>query len=641
MLLLVAADDAGRLAPVMAGRRRHGRRRGRARRRRRTPGSSRSAAPRIELRHPLVRSAIYQAASSRERRRAHLALADAIAGGAGRRPARVAPRRWPPSGPTPAIADELERTAERARQRSGHAAAATALQRAAELSVDDASRGRRLVAAARAAWQAGPLATALRAAGAAGDPARRRPAAAGRARCTSRGRSNTAAAACATPRATLLDGADEIAPRGSRARRWTCSSTVASPPWTRASTTGSCEAGDAARQLPLDGDARRPLPRPTLIARRRRPAGRAVPGPSRRCARCSASADDLTSRAACCGPRSPRAWRAITRTRSRCCGAPPRGLARAARSTRSPSCSRASRWAAWSSGRDDAATDAAEGLSLAVAAGLCQLRDPAPGVPRVVRRHPGRRRAVPCARGRGAGRGPPGVRGPGELPSPTGASRCSTSRAARPAEAATRLADLRVAPVGVGHRFIVLHAMSDLVEAAVRCDLRAVAEDALPTLERRAGPGGAGLAAGARGALPRPAGGWRRGRARAPRGRPPADRRRTSVRPRAHRAPARRAPAPRRGSASTRASTCARRSRPSTRWARRPGASAPGSSCAPPARPPASATRARSWQLTPQELQVARLRRRRASPTARSRRSCSSRRAPSTRTCAASSRSSG
>ena len=58
----------------------------------------------------------------------------------------------------------------------------------------------------------------------------------------------------------------------------------------------------------------------------------------------------------------------------------------------------------------------------------------------------------------------------------------------RPAEAATRLAELLVAPVGVGHRFIVLHAMSDLVEAAVRCDLRPLAEDALPTLERRAGP---------------------------------------------------------------------------------------------------------------------------------------------------------
>ena len=50
---------------------------------------------------------------------------------------------------------ELELTAERARRRSGFAAAARALERAAELSGDDEARGRRLVRAAEDAWLAG------------------------------------------------------------------------------------------------------------------------------------------------------------------------------------------------------------------------------------------------------------------------------------------------------------------------------------------------------------------------------------------------------------------------------------------------------------------------------------------------------
>ena len=49
----------------------------------------------------------------------------------------------------------LESMAERARLRSGNAAAATALERAADLSPDAESKARRLVGAATAAWHAG------------------------------------------------------------------------------------------------------------------------------------------------------------------------------------------------------------------------------------------------------------------------------------------------------------------------------------------------------------------------------------------------------------------------------------------------------------------------------------------------------
>src|SRR5437764_24572 len=67
-------------------------------------------------------------------------------------------------GPDAEVADRLEATAERARVRSGYAAAAAALERAAELSPGAADRARRLVAAAGAAARAGQPGRALAAA---------------------------------------------------------------------------------------------------------------------------------------------------------------------------------------------------------------------------------------------------------------------------------------------------------------------------------------------------------------------------------------------------------------------------------------------------------------------------------------------
>jgi DNA-binding CsgD family transcriptional regulator len=122
-------------------------------------GLVRIAGERLEFRHPLVRSAAYEAATFAQRQRAHQALATVLdrEEDADRRAWHQAEAAVPPDD---LVADELERTAERARARSGHAAAAAALERSARLSGDDAVRVRRLVAAAEAAWEAGQAAAA-------------------------------------------------------------------------------------------------------------------------------------------------------------------------------------------------------------------------------------------------------------------------------------------------------------------------------------------------------------------------------------------------------------------------------------------------------------------------------------------------
>ncbi len=97
---------------------------------------------RVVFRHPLVRSAIYQAASFAERSAAHRVLSDALPDDPDRSVwhlAAAAPH------PDEAVAALLEKTADRARQRGGFAAAAAALERAAELSPDSGERARRLV----------------------------------------------------------------------------------------------------------------------------------------------------------------------------------------------------------------------------------------------------------------------------------------------------------------------------------------------------------------------------------------------------------------------------------------------------------------------------------------------------------------
>jgi DNA-binding CsgD family transcriptional regulator len=113
----------------------------------------------FHFRHPLIRSAVEQAATAEELRHAHAALAEALA----EEPDRsVWHRAAAASGTDEEIAAALDATAERATLRGGRDVTVLAFERAAELTAEPDRRSLRLFLAGEAAFELGRSSDAVR-----------------------------------------------------------------------------------------------------------------------------------------------------------------------------------------------------------------------------------------------------------------------------------------------------------------------------------------------------------------------------------------------------------------------------------------------------------------------------------------------
>ena len=117
-------------------------------------GMVRTQGAALAFRHPLVRSAVYDSAPAGRRQQVHAALATVL-GSEQHSDRALWHRAMATLTPDDELACALEASAARSQQRGGHASAATAFERAAELSDGDAACATRLARAAEAAWVAG------------------------------------------------------------------------------------------------------------------------------------------------------------------------------------------------------------------------------------------------------------------------------------------------------------------------------------------------------------------------------------------------------------------------------------------------------------------------------------------------------
>jgi DNA-binding CsgD family transcriptional regulator len=159
LLLVAAADDSRAAGTVLAAARRLGADFA-ALDAAETAGLIRLRGAHLEFRHPLIRSAVYQAAPSSRRRAAHAALAAVMD-----RETDADRRAWHRAAaslePDAGVASELEAAAQRAHRRSGFIPASLAFERAAALAPDDGHRVRLLSGAVSGAWFGGQLERAL------------------------------------------------------------------------------------------------------------------------------------------------------------------------------------------------------------------------------------------------------------------------------------------------------------------------------------------------------------------------------------------------------------------------------------------------------------------------------------------------
>jgi DNA-binding CsgD family transcriptional regulator len=153
LLLLVAADDSGSFAVVSRAAAAMGLTDQAVEDAQRS-GLLQFGTETVDLRHPLVRSAVYQSSPQTERRRAHAALAEALSF-LGESDRATWQRAAATDGPDAALVTALEEVGTKAQRRGAHASASAAFQHAAILCADAQRKSALKLQAARSAWANG------------------------------------------------------------------------------------------------------------------------------------------------------------------------------------------------------------------------------------------------------------------------------------------------------------------------------------------------------------------------------------------------------------------------------------------------------------------------------------------------------